>query len=411
MIRRLTTAVQRPSVRMTLALLAVVGVVLGLVVAASAGAPGVPAPTITSKPPGRTNATSATFAFSGASGLTFQCAMDGAAFATCTSPKAYSGLANGSHTFQVRARRSTGETSSATSYAWVVDRTPPPAPAITSRPPSLDDDAHARFTFADGESNVSFLCRIDGNADYGCSSPESYRLADGAHTFAVAARDAAGNTSAFTSSTWRIDTEPPPTPVLTATPDPSTTATSVSFAFTDGEAGVRFECSLDDNDWRTCTSPKGYSGLDTGRHRFDVRALDAVGNHSRPATYAWTITKATNRDFTITGGASGLLYPGATARPIALTLTNPNSVAIFVTSVQVAVTGSTSPGCAPANNLALTQSSASSAAPVKVPAGGSVTLPAQGASAPTIRMVNLATNQDACKNARFSLTYSGSAHS
>jgi hypothetical protein len=48
---------------------------------------------------------------------------------------------------------------------------------------------------------------------------------------------------------------------------------------------------------------------------------------------------------------------------------------------------------------------------VRVPAGGSVTLPMQGVSAPTIRLLNLPVNQDACKNARFSLSYSGSAHS
>jgi len=142
-----------------------------------------------------------------------------------------------------------------------------------------------------------------------------------------------------------------------------------------------------------------------------VRAVDAAGNHSRWASYSWTVTRQTNREFSITGNANALLYPGAPARPIALTLSNSNSVAIYVTSLQVTVTASTSPGCSPATNLALTQSSASSAAPVRIPAGGSVTLPAQGATAPTIRLLNLPVNQDACKNARFSLGYSGSAHS
>jgi hypothetical protein len=411
MIRRLTTTAKSAGLKMPLALLGVLAVVAGVIAATSAGATSLSAPTITAKPASRTNETSATFAFSGGgSGVTYQCSLDGAAFSACTSPRAYSGLAAASHTFQVRARRSTGELSAPASYTWVVDRTPPPAPRITDKPAALSDEALERFAFDDTEAGVSFLCRLDGRAWYGCSSPEWYLLADGSHTFQVQARDAAGNTSAATSWTWTIDTQPPPAPRLTSSPTDPTTATTATFAFTDAEPGVRYECSLD-GDWATCTSPKTYSELDAGRHSFDVRAVDAAGNRSRSTSFAWTITRATSRDFSISGNASSPLYPGAPARPIALTLTNPNSVAIFVTSIQVAVTASTSAGCSPSTNLALTQSNASSAAPVRVPANGSVTLPAQGVTAPTIRMVDLPVNQDACKSARFTLRYSGSAHS
>jgi len=411
MINRLTTTAKSAGIKLPLALLGVIAVVLGVVAATSAGAPAVSAPTITSKPAARTSETSATFAFSGGgSGVTYQCSIDGSAFGACTSPKVYGGLAVGSHTFQVRARRSTGEVGAPASYSWVIDRTPPPAPAITSKPPAVDDDPFARFAFGDAEAGVTFLCRVDNRTFSSCSSPEWYLLGDGPHTFQVQARDAAGNTSAATSFTWRIDTQPPPAPRLTGSPTDPTTATTATFAFTDSEAGVGYECELDD-DWAPCTSPRTYSGLDTGRHGFAVRALDAAGNRSRATTFSWTITRPANRDFSISGNATALLYPGAPARPIALTLTNPNSVAIYVTSVQVAVSASTVAACSPASNLALTQSNASSAVPVRVPAGGSVTLPAQGVTAPTIRMVNLPVNQDACKNARFTLSYSGSAHS
>jgi Tol biopolymer transport system component len=63
-----------------------------------------PNTTITSGPSGTIKVRTATFRFSSSeAGSHFQCRMGGAAFAPCASPKSYSGLANGSHTFRVRA--------------------------------------------------------------------------------------------------------------------------------------------------------------------------------------------------------------------------------------------------------------------------------------------------------------------
>jgi hypothetical protein len=115
-------------------------------------------------------------------------------------------------------------------------------------------------------------------------------------------------------------------------------------------------------------------------------------------------------NFTITGGAEDL-EPGQT-KPIGLTLTNPNSVQIFVTQLVMTVSADSTPaGCASASNLQITQSNASIASPIAVPASGSVTL-TSAPLAPQITFLNLPdANQDACKNVSFALTYSGSAHS
>ena len=62
-----------------------------------------PATTITGGPAGSVTETSATFSFSASEPATFQCRLDAGAFAPCTSPVAYTGLAATSHRFQVVA--------------------------------------------------------------------------------------------------------------------------------------------------------------------------------------------------------------------------------------------------------------------------------------------------------------------
>src|SRR5207248_205034 len=63
-----------------------------------------PDTSITAGPSGTVTSDSATFSFTATeAGSSFQCRLDGAAFSQCTSPTSYSGLAGGSHTFDVRA--------------------------------------------------------------------------------------------------------------------------------------------------------------------------------------------------------------------------------------------------------------------------------------------------------------------
>jgi predicted outer membrane repeat protein len=68
----------------------------------------------------------ASFGFSGTdagSGVaSFECKLDAESFSACTSPKTYSGLADGSHTFQVRAIDGAGNTDGTpAAFAWKID--------------------------------------------------------------------------------------------------------------------------------------------------------------------------------------------------------------------------------------------------------------------------------------------------
>jgi hypothetical protein len=381
----------------------------------AAAAPAVKVPTITAGPNGPTAQTSASFSFTDSAGLTFQCSLDNAAFAACASPKAYAGLAQGAHTFQVRARNGSGQLSAAASRSWTVDTQAPPAPQITSGPSGLVATKDATFKLADSEAGVTFLCKLDGATYASCPSTKSYsNLAQGAHTFSVEARDAAGNTSTATSATWTVDTIAPPRPNMTSHPTDPSPSDTATFVFSVSEAGTHFECKDDGGPWTLCTSPHVRTGLAKGGHTFRVRTVDPAGNMSPTADWEWrvTLTQQTGLPFTVTGTLGSLLLSPGRSGTLATTIANPNGDPIFVTSLTVAVQAATTkPGCDGPANIDIQQSNASAATPLVVPAHGSVTLPSGGVTAPQVTMKNLPTNQDACKGATFTFTYGGSAHS
>src|SRR5205814_6692363 len=77
----------------------------------------------------------------------FACQLDASAFALCVSPQSYSGLADGSHTFQVRATDAAGNTDpTPASYTWTVDTTAPDT-TITAAPPARSNSSSASFSF------------------------------------------------------------------------------------------------------------------------------------------------------------------------------------------------------------------------------------------------------------------------
>lgn len=263
-----------------------------------------PDTTIGQKPGAASASTSATFGFSSEAGATFECSIDSGAFSACTSPKTYTGLSQGGHTFQVRAKDAAGNTDATpASYTWTVD-TVAPSVSITGGPAdgSTIASASASFPFT-AEAGASTECKLDGASYASCVSPKAYSgLTEGTHTFTVRATDAAGN-SATASRTWTVNTVVPDT-TITSGPSGSVKTTDATFTFTSTQPGT-FECRIDTGLYAACTTPKTYTGLAEGSHTFSVRAknLAAVYDAS-PASRTWNVdTTAPNT--TITGGPSG----------------------------------------------------------------------------------------------------------
>ncbi len=154
-----------------------------------------PATTITAGPSGTIATTSAQFSFSSVAGASFQCKLDAASYASCSSPKAYSSLTQGSHTFSVTATDPGGTTGPAATRSFIVD-TAPPNTTITSGPGqgSTTKNRTPTFSFTSTEAGSTFQCRVDGGSYSSCTSPKTLAtLSYASHTFYVRAIDPAGN--------------------------------------------------------------------------------------------------------------------------------------------------------------------------------------------------------------------------
>ena len=247
-----------------------------------------PETTIDSAPSDPSNDRAPSFEFSANEAATFECRLDGGDWAACASPQGYVDLADGEHTFQVRATDPAGNVGPAAAHAWTVD-TVAPDTTIASGPPELTNSTAASFEFGADEA-AAFECRLDGGDWIACASPQEYTdLADGEHTFQVRATDRAGNAELEPASySWTVDTVAPTT-TIDAGPPQLGNSTAATFEFRADEA-ASFECRLDGGDWAACASPQGYTGLEDGSHAFAVRATDQAGNVGprRPTRGRWT---------------------------------------------------------------------------------------------------------------------------
>jgi hypothetical protein len=257
-----------------------------------------PTVTLSAKPNAVTNLKTASFSFSGTAGgmalTSYECSVDGGAYAACTSPKAYTNVADGSHSFSVRGTSAANVLSSPVTANWQVDTGAPITPVISSNitsPTKLKALALVFSSSDTGSMIKEFQCSLDQAAFTVCTSPRNVSaLADGNHSFRVKAIDNAGNESVIGSYTWSVDSVAPDL-AFTSTPKASSTDTAASFVFTasDVSSGLSsVQCSIDAGAYASCTSPKNYTNLSVSAHTFSVKAIDNATNE-KIVSFSWTV--------------------------------------------------------------------------------------------------------------------------
>jgi hypothetical protein len=249
-----------------------------------------------------TTSASATFKYHGSDSLSgvakFECRLDGGAFSACPATgKTYSGLAEGAHSFDVRAFDVAGnQDGTPATMAWTID-TSAPETSVMSSPDAVTSATSATITYRDdGSAGAGYECRLDDAVFQTCpAAGVSYtNLAAGGHRFEVRAVDAVGNVDSSPAvATWTIDLVAPDSTIANG-PSAQTRAAEASFTFdavdTGGSTVAGYQCRLDAGTFEDCASPFTVTGLTRTAHTFQVRALDRVGNvESTPAEHSWTV--------------------------------------------------------------------------------------------------------------------------
>lgn len=239
----------------------------------------------------------------------FECSVDGAAFAPCTSPFNTGTLDNDDHTFAVRSTDRAGNLGAADNRAFTVYA--PPRTLITSGPAdgSYIPTGNASFEFTSEGANVSeatptFECRVD-SSDPGdweaCTSPLNVTgLNNGAHKVEVRAIGE-GNRPDLTPAVrnFTVDKVDPDTSIVSGPAEGSLT-NDPTFVFGSNEAGT-FECEINGGTWDPCASGVPLTAPD-GNVTLRVRAVDLAGNQDPTPVTRNFILDATAPETTIDDG-------------------------------------------------------------------------------------------------------------
>src|SRR5262245_33195061 len=146
---------------------------------------------ITYGPSGKTDQTTATFAFAASPGASkFLCSLDSNTPVGCTSPVSFGNLIDGKHRFRVQGFADDTALPPA-ERVWSINASA--MTRIVSGPTGPVDSPVAVFEFESRRPDARFVCSLDGEPLVPCASPQTYTdLRNGMHMFQVASFDALG---------------------------------------------------------------------------------------------------------------------------------------------------------------------------------------------------------------------------
>jgi uncharacterized repeat protein (TIGR02543 family) len=256
-------------------------------------------PTISAQPANPSGSGNASFTFSAtdsganASGINYyECKLDNGAYAVCASPKAYSGLADDSHSFRVRAVDKAGNIGQPSiAYTWTIDITAPNGTVSGQA-----DGTSFTLTFSGSDNltptpDLTYQCQSDGGGFSTCANPKTYtNLSIGAHVFDMRVYDALGNNRTFTFNATIVSN--PDTQAPTGSVSATVNGTFSTLTFTGSDnitpfGSLTYQCQVDGGGFFACTNPKTYAGLSEGPHTVAMQVYDAAGNS---ATFENNIT-------------------------------------------------------------------------------------------------------------------------
>jgi hypothetical protein len=175
-----------------------------------------------SGPSGTVNTKSARFTFSSSDAdvVSFECSLDGGSFESCTSPKDYTNLSEGQHTFSVRAVDKAGNADlTPASRTWTVDTVAPEGTVVIDGGAAYSRSTTVNLTLSatdpspgSGVASMRFSQEGQFWSDWeSFAASKSWTLAggDGTKTVHVQFRDNAGNVSAIAQAAIQLDIAAP----------------------------------------------------------------------------------------------------------------------------------------------------------------------------------------------------------
>jgi chitodextrinase len=186
-----------------------------------------------------------------------------------------------------------------------------PDTVIDSGLSPLSNTITGSFSFRSTVDGATFKCSIDGGTPATCTSPwTTPTLADGSHTFTVAATVGSLTDASPASATWTIDATAPTAPVATATASNSSSVGLSWTASTDAGGLAGYDIVRGDTVIATAVTATSYTDSTVAAsttYTYVVRARDTAGNTTdSPSASVTTAAGSTPPDTVIDSGPSAL---------------------------------------------------------------------------------------------------------